>query len=329
LNYEAIASAVDRSLLGGSSDDDPVYSQLRRAAIDARVAQAGFEMRDGAVRMDTENLVRIWSRATRLAWLNSARRRVRMADLETRWESADEQVSESLHRAKALTRRSADPESSRDLTRATVSLSVARNLANQDNFEAALAETQRAERLCERVMVRRSTELARLEDPRLLSEWQKWVDETIDASRKRREPVVIVDKSRRVLEVHRGGNLVSSLEIDLGFNGLRQKTRSGDRATPEGIYRIVAMKRHPETRFYKALLIDYPSKADIERFERSKLSGELPKTAAIGGLIEIHGGGGRGMDWTDGCVALTDDDMDRLFDIVEVGSIVTIVGRTR
>ena len=48
--------------------------------------------------------------------------------------------------------------------------------------------------------------------------------------------------------------------------------------------------------------------------------------AKIGGLIEIHGNGGKGIDWTEGCVALTDREMDTVFKIVRVGTPVTIIG---
>ena len=52
----------------------------------------------------------------------------------------------------------------------------------------------------------------------------------------------------------------------------------------------------------------------------------MPAAAGIGGLIEIHGEGGRGRDWTRGCVALANPDIDDLFRHVEVGTPVTIVG---
>jgi len=57
-----------------------------------------------------------------------------------------------------------------------------------------------------------------------------------------------------------------------------------------------------------------------------KRAGQLPRGAALGGLIEIHGEGGRGKDWTKGCVALSNDDIDDLYRKVGVGTPVTIVG---
>ena len=52
----------------------------------------------------------------------------------------------------------------------------------------------------------------------------------------------------------------------------------------------------------------------------------MPASATIGSMIEIHGNGGKGVDWTDGCIALTDSDMDKVFGIAKVGTTVTIVG---
>ena len=56
--------------------------------------------------------------------------------------------------------------------------------------------------------------------------------------------------------------------------------------------------------------------------------GQLPSGAKIGGLIEIHGDGGKGGNWTEGCVALKNSDMDVLYKFVESGTPVTIIGST-
>jgi lipoprotein-anchoring transpeptidase ErfK/SrfK len=55
-------------------------------------------------------------------------------------------------------------------------------------------------------------------------------------------------------------------------------------------------------------------------------NGLLPPTAKIGGLIEIHGNGGKGIDWTEGCIALTDKEIEVVYRSVKVGTPVTIVG---
>ena len=65
----------------------------------------------------------------------------------------------------------------------------------------------------------------------------------------------------------------------------------------------------------------------IRKNSKQRLSkGSLPSSAKIGGLIEIHGNGGKGIDWTEGCIALTDTEMDIVFKTVKVGTPVTIVG---
>jgi len=84
-----------------------------------------------------------------------------------------------------------------------------------------------------------------------------------------------------------------------------------------------------ETRFYKALLLDYPNEDDRTRFTQNKKKGVLGTDAEIGGHIEIHGVGGKGADWTDGCIALKNKDMNVVFNLCPVGTKVVIVGSTR
>ena len=81
-----------------------------------------------------------------------------------------------------------------------------------------------------------------------------------------------------------------------------------------------------KTKYYKALLISYPNEEDKKRYDLSIRNGIVPKDKGIGGLIEIHGGGGKGQNWTDGCIALKNEDMDRIYHIASPGTPVTIVG---
>jgi murein L,D-transpeptidase YafK len=110
----------------------------------------------------------------------------------------------------------------------------------------------------------------------------------------------------------------------MGFNWIADKSRADDGATPEGRYRVV--KANKLSLYHKALLLDYPNATDRAEFAMARRRGEMPLTAGIGGLIEIHGEGGRGRDWTRGCVAVTNADMDELFARVPIGTPVTIVG---
>jgi len=97
-------------------------------------------------------------------------------------------------------------------------------------------------------------------------------------------------------------------------------------ATPEGMYKIIKKLEKSKTKYFKALLLDYPNETDTKEFRQEIVNGTLPKTSRIGGLIEIHGSGGRGIDWTEGCIALTDPEMDLIYKIARIGTPVTIVG---
>jgi len=156
--------------------------------------------------------------------------------------------------------------------------------------------------------------------------WARWARSGVQTSRATGGAVVLVDKMRRRCHLYRGGRRVASYAADLGPNWLGDKEWSGDKRTPEGIYRVTDKKAGRRTKYHKALLINFPNEEDRRQFEAAKRSGRVPRSARIGGLIEIHGDGGRGYDWTLGCVALTNRDMDRLFAQVSVGTPVIIVG---
>ena len=159
-----------------------------------------------------------------------------------------------------------------------------------------------------------------------LKQWRALVNETIMYSESAQCAVIIVDKLEHLCQVYVDGELHSEYDIELGPNWLGQKNRQGDNATPEGKYFIVEKKLPPETRYYKALEINYPNREDSLRFESAKQNGALPANARPGGLIEIHGDGGKDTDWTAGCVALQNEDMDEVYAIAKVGTPVTIVG---
>lgn len=156
--------------------------------------------------------------------------------------------------------------------------------------------------------------------------WKQWIDQTIRDSRSGRSNAIIVDKFSRKLHMYKSGNHAGSFDIELGNNWIGDKQYKGDKATPEGLYMIIQRKQNGGTRYYKAFLLDYPNGDDKKRFTREKNSGRIPHSSEIGGMIEIHGEGGKGADWTDGCIALHNSDMDKLFAMGAVGTRVTIVG---
>jgi lipoprotein-anchoring transpeptidase ErfK/SrfK len=164
--------------------------------------------------------------------------------------------------------------------------------------------------------------LNRYTDKNQIIKWQKWVDDTITESRKKRILSLVVNKSERMLTVYRNGVPYKSYEIGLGRNGSGDKLHVGDNATPEGRYKII--KKLPHSRYHKALLINYPNEDDQKQFLLAKKKGLVPQDVGIGGLIEIHGGGRDSMTY--GCIAMDNRTIDELFSIVKVGTPVTIVG---
>jgi hypothetical protein len=156
--------------------------------------------------------------------------------------------------------------------------------------------------------------------------WKKWEKQTIDESRKNRSYSVIIDKYARKCLVYHSGVKIYEFNAELGKNWVGDKRVNGDYATPEGMYKITKKLDNRKTLYYKALLLDYPNDEDRESFRRELASGSLPVSSMIGGLIEIHGNGGKGIDWTEGCIALSDKDMDVVYRITGAGTPVTIIG---
>lgn len=145
-----------------------------------------------------------------------------------------------------------------------------------------------------------------------------------------------IAKSERMLRVWSGAELRSAYRIGLGGNPVPPKRRQGDMATPEGRY--VVSHKNPRSRFHLSLGIGYPNADDAERGQREGLITKAqrdaivravaahrppPSNTALGGDIFVHGRGS-GSDWTWGCIALDDADMQQLYDAIEVGTPVVI-----
>ena len=155
--------------------------------------------------------------------------------------------------------------------------------------------------------------------------WRTWYNNAIEKS-KEGVNVIIVNKFEHKLYVYSGGNKIAEFDVEFGKNWLGPKKMKGDFATPEGEYRITKKKESRETRYYRALCVNYPNDADYARFSEMKRKGVIAKNRDIGGLIEVHGDGGKGADWTEGCVALSNSDMDKLFKLTSPGTPITIIG---
>ncbi|MBM3263637.1 MAG: L,D-transpeptidase family protein [candidate division Zixibacteria bacterium] len=159
-----------------------------------------------------------------------------------------------------------------------------------------------------------------------MPKWRQWAAETIAWSERNKTTALVVDKVERRCMVYVAGVLKHSFSVELGPYWIGSKQRQGDRKTPEGKYLVTKKKGHGQTKYYRALEINYPNGDDKNRFQAAKAAGRLPRSARIGNLIEVHGSGGRGDDWTDGCVALRNNEMDVVFKLAGVGTPVTIIG---
>jgi murein L,D-transpeptidase YafK len=151
-----------------------------------------------------------------------------------------------------------------------------------------------------------------------------------------KNPLIVVTKSKRRLELYSDGALVRTYKVGLGLNPVPDKVRQGDRATPEGDFYVFT--KNDKSAFYLSLGISYPNVEDAERGLREKMISRGQHDAIVravkrkatplqntrlGGDIYIHGNGASS-DWTWGCVALENEDIRELFEAVTVGTTVTI-----
>jgi murein L,D-transpeptidase YafK len=152
-----------------------------------------------------------------------------------------------------------------------------------------------------------------------------------------RAPRIVIKKGARLLELYDGENLIRSYKIVLGFAPAGDKEREGDGKTPEGEFYLFT--KNSKSRFHLSLGISYPSKDDAERgLETGLISrsehGEIvaaierraapPQKTALGGEIYIHGGGIES-DWTEGCIAMKNEEIEELYNAVPIGAKVTIL----
>ncbi len=155
--------------------------------------------------------------------------------------------------------------------------------------------------------------------------WEKNTKLAYNLSKKG-QTVILVDKIQSSLIILKNGKEVKTFSAEFGKSWMGDKLYAGDKATPEGVYKVVEKKGRAKTKYYKALLINYPNSEDQRRYDKMVRSGEISRKTHIGGLIEIHGDGGKGVHWTDGCVALENSEMDDVFNQAGVNTTVVIVG---
>ena len=135
---------------------------------------------------------------------------------------------------------------------------------------------------------------------------------------------IIVDKSDRRLHLITEGQIVRSYTISLGSCPIGAKTQQGDKKTPEGRY--VIDWRNSESRYYRSFHISYPDQSDREKArQRGVDPGGMIMILGLPDSATEDGEGYIGMDWTDGCIALTNEEIDQLWKSVKDGTPIEIV----
>jgi murein L,D-transpeptidase YafK len=134
---------------------------------------------------------------------------------------------------------------------------------------------------------------------------------------------VVVLKKERTLQLLSLGKVIKSYKVALGGDPPGPKTRQGDHKTPEGVYTLDSRNAHSQ--FYKSIHISYPSARDRAS---ARAQGVSP-----GGEVFVHGlpngyrwlgSSHRMKDWTDGCIAVTNEEIDEIWEAVTDGTPIEI-----
>ncbi|PTY07068.1 hypothetical protein DB347_09570 [Opitutaceae bacterium EW11] len=151
--------------------------------------------------------------------------------------------------------------------------------------------------------------------------WANWPIPALPAGTKADR--IVITKSSRTLDLVRAGQTLRSYRVSLGKAPAGPKEREGDGKTPEGLYRITEHKRNSS--FHRALRISYPEKRDIQRAARAGVSSGSDIMihgirTGLGAVGRMH----RVWDWTAGCIAVTDSEIEQIWSAVDDGTVVEL-----
>jgi hypothetical protein len=162
------------------------------------------------------------------------------------------------------------------------------------------------------------------------------------------ETIILIDKSRKILEIREKEKIIAKYEIGFGLESVLPKEKRGDFLTPEGIFEIITIKPSEEYKYF--LELNYPNLNDLALayykgiIEKEKFikwinmleNKEIVEDSLLGGKIGIHGGGAfkwekrngklyKNYHWTKGCIALNDKDLLELLKYAKSGQKVFIL----
>lgn len=140
---------------------------------------------------------------------------------------------------------------------------------------------------------------------------------------------IVIDKSDYELNVYDDEGWLVAYPAVFGNKDQGDKLMEGDRRTPNGTFRIVSKRVHEK--WDRFMMLDYPTKENVEKFNQRKAQGVIPASARIGGAIGIHGTWPREdfavdyyQNWTQGCISLKNAHIEQVFSMLPVGTKVTI-----
>ncbi|MEO0342458.1 MAG: L,D-transpeptidase family protein [Pseudomonadota bacterium] len=129
---------------------------------------------------------------------------------------------------------------------------------------------------------------------------------------------ITIHKGARRMYLLNGTDVMKTYKVKLGINPVGHKQYRGDNRTPEGLYLID--RKNDESRYHLSLGLSYPNRAD---WDYARSIGKHP-----GGDIFIHGGPStrkekkRGRDWTAGCIAVKDREMEEIYPMIDIGTLI-------
>ncbi len=144
------------------------------------------------------------------------------------------------------------------------------------------------------------------------------------------QTAILIQKSQYQLTLYYQKRAVKSYPIVLGSNPVGDKFREGDNKTPEGVFKIKDLYPHPS--WFKFIWLDYPNQSSWRKHLQAKKTGKIDFFSPIGGEIGIHGVPQNSdylieqqSNWTWGSISLKNQDINELYSVLEVGTIVEII----
>ena len=140
---------------------------------------------------------------------------------------------------------------------------------------------------------------------------------------------LLIEKSEHRLTVYHKLTPIKSYAVVFGGEPVGDKRFEGDQKTPEGILRVKDLYPHPD--WSKFIWLDYPNPASWRKHLASKLKGAIPLVSTVGSAVGIHGTPANNseiidnrVNWTWGCPSLKNEDVDEIYEVIQVGTVVEI-----